>query len=307
MQLKYPTKIPSLETLGFEDSILALIEFLTQVRHKLNGLSSKKVLTLPIVEGPVIESKSKLMEIIDTTLLKCYLVNKSSSLVASLLRLKENQCHLEETERTLKKNKKFSELIIFYNTRGLHLKALTLMKDHYDKAESPLRGHSKMVDYLQNLTAEHIDVICKFASHVFERNPSDGLSIFTDDLMEVEGWPRGKVLDFLVKNQKDAVVSYLEHVISAWSENGSLFHNALVLQYKDIVVDLLDKQLCESEEERLELTKQKLKELLTTSTFYTAESVLQQFPTNCLFEERALLLGSLGRHMEALAIYLYQV
>ena len=119
--------------------------------------------------------------------------------------------------------------------------------------------------------------------------------------------PRAKVLDFLVKNQKDAVVSYLEHVISAWSENGSLFHNALVLQYKDIVVDLLDKQLCESEEERLELTKQKLKELLTTSTFYTAESVLQQFPTNCLFEERALLLGSLGRHMEALAIYLYQV
>ena len=69
------------------------------------------------------------------------------------------------------------------------------MKDHFDKAESPLKGHSKMVDYLQNLTAEHIDVICKFAGHVFERNPSDGLSIFTDDLMEVEGWPRAKVLE----------------------------------------------------------------------------------------------------------------
>ena len=53
--------------------------------------------------------------------------------------------------------------------------------------------------------------------------------------------------------------------------------------------------------------KQKLKELLTISSFYTAETILKQFPSNCLFEERALLLGSLGRHMEALAIYLYLV
>ena len=296
-----------METLGYENAILALIEFLTQVRHKLNGLSSKKITTLPIVEGPVIESKSKLMEIIDTTLLKCYLLNKSGSLVASLLRLKENQCHLEETERTLKKNKKFSELIILYNTRGLHRKALTLMKDHFDREDSPLKDHSKMVDYLQNLTAENIDIICEFASHVFARSEKDGLDIFTDDLMEVEGWPRGKILDFLVKKHKSAVVPYLEHVVSVWGESGALFHNALLLQYKDIVVDLLDKPLNDEEQHLLEFTKQKLKELLSSSTFYTAETVLSQFPTNCLFEERALLLGSLGRHMEALAIYLYQV
>ena len=125
--------------------------------------------------------------------------------------------------------------------------------------------------------------------------------------MEVEGWPRGKILDFLVKKQKNVVVPYLEHVVSVWGESGALFHNALLLQYKDIVVDLLDKHLNDEEQHLLEFTKQKLKELLSSSTFYTAETVLSQFPTNCLFEERALLLGSLGRHMEALAIYLYQV
>jgi hypothetical protein len=37
----------------------------------------------------------------------------------------------------------------------------------------------------------------------------------------------------------------------------------LLLQYKNIIVDLLEKQLNESEAEKLELTKQKLKELLT--------------------------------------------
>ena len=242
LQLKYPSKIPPLETLGFENAISALIEFLTQVRHKLNGLTSKKVLTLPIMEGPVSESKSKTMEIIDTTLLKCYLLNKSGSLIASLLRLKENQCHLEETERTLKKHSKFSELIILYNTRGLHRKALTLMRDHFDKEDSPLRGHVKMVDYLQNLSSDNIDIVCEFASNVFDRNPHDGLQVFIDDLMEVEAWPRAKVLDFLVKNQKSSVIPYLEHVVSTWNETGALFHNVLLLQYKDVVVELLDKQ-----------------------------------------------------------------
>ena len=69
------------------------------------------------------------MQILDTTLLKCYL-KTNDALVAPLLRLPENQCHLEESERALKRCQKWSELIIFYNTRGLHKKALNLLKDH---------------------------------------------------------------------------------------------------------------------------------------------------------------------------------
>lgn len=207
----------------------------------------------------------------------------------------------------MKKNKKYSELIILYNTRGLHRKALTLMKDHFDREDSPLKGHYKMVDYLQNLSAENIDIICEFATNVLDISEKDGLSIFTEDYLDVESWPRGKVLDFLVKTRKSIVVPYLEHIISVWGESGALFHNALLLQYKDIIVGLLNRPLNEEEQETLEFTKEKLKELLTSSTSYTAETVLAQFPTNCLFEERAMLLGSLGRHMEALAIYLYQV
>ena len=63
------------------------------------------------------------MEVLDTTLLLCYL-EINDSLVASLLRLKSNQCNAKETERALKKKQKYSELIIFYNTKGLHQKAL---------------------------------------------------------------------------------------------------------------------------------------------------------------------------------------
>ena len=82
---------------------------------------------LPIVEGvDTIKKKSTLLQVkyfakkfcsklcifqvIDTTLLKCYL-QTNDALVASLLRLKDNNCHLVEAERVLKKASKFTELV----------------------------------------------------------------------------------------------------------------------------------------------------------------------------------------------------
>lgn len=64
---------------------------------------------------------------------------------------------MEETEKTLKKHQKFNELIILYNTRGLHRKALTLMNDHLGKDDSPLGSYKKITDYLQNLSPEQVN------------------------------------------------------------------------------------------------------------------------------------------------------
>lgn len=121
-QLKYPEKLPVLSGKDLEDGYEALKEYLTQVRHGLDGSSVKNLSPVPMSEGSVVvKSKKQLMQIIDTTLLKCYL-KINDSLVASLLRLPTNCCHQDETERALKKSQKYSELIIFYNTRGLHQK-----------------------------------------------------------------------------------------------------------------------------------------------------------------------------------------
>lgn len=48
----------------------------------------------------------------------------NDALVAPLLRLKDNMCHLEETERILKQHQKFSELIILYERNRQHKKGL---------------------------------------------------------------------------------------------------------------------------------------------------------------------------------------
>ncbi len=322
-QLQYPDKLPTLQGRDLENGYHALVEYLTSVRHKLDGSSAKIISPVPIKEGcRTVKSKKQLQQIIDTSLLKCYL-KINDSLVAPLLRLPKNFCHLEETERALKKSGKFSELITFYNTKGLHHKALALLKEQSDIEDSPLFGNAKTVQYLQSLGPEHIDLVCDYAAPVLEKSSEEGLAIFTEDLFEVESWPRGKVLEFLLKNCKTVVISYLEHVITNWKETSQLFHNALILQYKDLLVSLHDDNNNKTAEdigdvdseasdeadvaERFSQTRSKLRELLSSSKAYTADTVLPQFPLHCLHQERALVLGSLGRHKEALALYLFQV
>lgn len=134
------------------------------------------------------------------------------ALVAPLLRLENNHCHIEESEHVLKKAHKYSELIILYEKKGLHekgrcevgvgrgegigayalnlviiactfftaelffcsqevccglnwndshackgiklfvcLKALQVLVDQSKKANSPLKGHERTVQYLQHL------------------------------------------------------------------------------------------------------------------------------------------------------------
>lgn len=103
--------------------------------------------------GSSLKLRRQLLEIVDTTLLKCYLLT-NDALVASLLRLRDNHCHLAESERALKRHHKHAELIILYQTRGLHRKALELLKKHANSSEeigSPLAHHDRTVQYLQHL------------------------------------------------------------------------------------------------------------------------------------------------------------
>jgi len=297
-KLSYPDSPPQLQGREQENGLLSLIEYLTQVRHKLNSDKTPVDLTpLPIVEGvDTIKKKSTLLQVIDTTLLKCYL-QTNDALVASLLRLKDNNCHLVEAERVLKKASKFTELVILYNTRGLHRKALELLSAHSGREDSPLQGTSRTVTYLQNLGPQHIELILEFSLWVLLQSPEEGLAIFTEDMDTVEALPRGQVLDFLLRNARSLVIPYLEHLVLVWGEEGHLFHNSLLLQYKDKVVesDLRD-----------ESARGKLGRLLSRQPVcYTAHQVLGQFPTDCLFPERAVLLGKAGRPKEALTIYVH--
>uniref|UniRef100_A0A8C9ZW70 VPS39 subunit of HOPS complex n=1 Tax=Sander lucioperca TaxID=283035 RepID=A0A8C9ZW70_SANLU len=244
-QLHYPNPLPTLSGAELEKAHLALIDYLTQKRsHLVKQLNdSDPSTTSPLMEGtPTIKSRKKLLQIIDTTLLKCYL-HTNVALVSPLLRLENNHCHIEESEYVLKKAHKYSELIILYEKKGLHQKALQVLLDQSTKANSPLKGHERTVQYLQRLGVENLGIIFEFSPWVLKICPEDGLKIFTEDLTEVETLPRDKVLNFLKEGFKELAIPYLEHIIYVWDDKGPEFHNVLIQLYLERVQGLMKQYL----------------------------------------------------------------
>lgn len=260
-----------------ENGLQALIEYLTEVR------SNKQRETNANESEKNDRATQKLLQIIDTTLLKCYL-QTNDALVAPLLR--RNHCHLGEAERTLKKYGKHNELIILYQTKGQHRRALELLQ-----SESSIE---RSINYLQHLGYENMGLILEFADWILQKSPEDGLKIFIEDLGEVEALPRPRILDYLLKTHMSLVIPYLEHVIHTWEDKSQLFHNFLVHQYREKAL---------SDDPTAPVVRKKLSEFLEKSVYYDPDSVLSHFPPNELLEERAIILGRLGKHEEAIAIH----
>ncbi|KAF6717658.1 Vam6/Vps39-like protein [Oryzias melastigma] len=317
-QLHYPNPVPSLSGAELERAHLALIDYLTQKRsHLVKQLNdSDPSTTSPLMEGtPTIKSRKKLLQIIDTTLLKCYL-HTNVALVSPLLRLENNHCHIEESEYVLKKAHKYSELIILYEKKGLHRKALQVLLDQSTKANSPLKGHERTVQYLQRLGVENLGIIFEFSPWVLKHSPEDGLKIFTEDLPEVEALPREKVLQFLKEGFEELAIPYLEHIVHVWEEQGPRFHNVLIQLYLWRVQSLMKQYLnslpegvpalpAGQETGDLGEYRNKLLSFLEVSSSYEPTSLISDFPFDGLLEERALLLGRMGKHEQALFIYVH--
>uniref|UniRef100_A0A671NA36 Vam6/Vps39-like protein n=1 Tax=Sinocyclocheilus anshuiensis TaxID=1608454 RepID=A0A671NA36_9TELE len=318
-QLHYPNPLPTLSGAELEKAHLALIDYLTQKRsHLVKQLNdSDPFTTSPLMEGtPTIKSRKKLLQIIDTTLLKCYL-HTNVALVSPLLRLENNHCHIEESEYVLKKAHKYSELIILYEKKGLHQKALQVLLDQSTKANSPLKGHERTVQYLQRLGVENLGMIFEFSPWVLKICPEDGLKIFTEDLTEVETLPRDKVLNFLKDGFKELAIPYLEHIIYMWDETRPEFHNVLIQLYLEKVQGLMKVYLNSLPEDEIKAEpagkeagelgeyRNKLLSFLEVSSSYEPERLISDFPFDGLLEERALLLGRMGKHEQALFIYVH--
>ncbi|XP_063538558.1 vam6/Vps39-like protein [Cydia strobilella] len=275
-----------------ENALNALVKYLLELRSRKSSASEASGSQDEAGQRNVQQQ----LELIDITLLKCYL-QINDALIAPLLRL--NNCRLDEAEKILSAHGKYTDLVILYQTKGQHLKALQLLKEQAKQPDSNLKGYNMTKKCLQQLGAEHINLIFEFSDWIIRDHPEEGLKIFIEDKIEVENLPRPKVLDFLLREHKSLVVPYLEHVIHTWNDTNNLFHDALINMYREKITD----KKANITEEELQHTKSKLLAFLEKSSHYTPERVILHFPSDSLFEERAIILEKLGRHEQALAIY----
>ncbi|NWH53123.1 VPS39 protein, partial [Fregata magnificens] len=312
-QLQYPNPLPGLSGAELEKAHLALIDYLTQKRSqlvkKLND-SDHQSSTSPLMEGtPTIKSKKKLLQIIDTTLLKCYLHVKNFIQACSCGLLSHHVCITD------------LGLILAMYQQSKHLlfiasKQILIVHSVIGYAHQKYTLSVQILLLFCILGTENLHLVFSYSVWVLRDFPEDGLKIFTEDLPEVEALPRDKVLSFLIENFKSLTIPYLEHIIHVWEETGADFHNCLIQLYCEKVQGLMkeylssfpaDKTPVPAGEEGGDLGdyRKKLLLFLEKSSWYEPSRLISDFPFDGLLEERALLLGRMGKHEQALFIYVH--
>ncbi|KAF7488240.1 Vam6/Vps39-like protein [Sarcoptes scabiei] len=342
-QLLSDTKtIANLDGAILDQGLMALIEYLVEIRRKVN----KEIFD---VKKSDLEKRKlhELQSIIDTSLLKCYL-QTHESLVASLLRI-DNHCHLEESEYALKSKNKHNELIILYKTKGLHREALKIL-EHQARDSMNSQSLQKLVLYLQELGANHLELIFEFSEWILREYPEEGIKIFIDDILADPQYalPRDDVVRFLESIDNDLVITYLDHCIFKWGDKSTRLIDLLINKYRDQIRPLINNYRIDLQKQKLDNTievlnieqrnassnelndfednsfeyylrpeaagqepgklgefRKKLMNLLEVCDHYTTETLSAYLLYDGLFEERAIVLGKMGNHREALMIYVH--
>lgn len=320
VEIQYPDILPSFTTAELKNGLESLIFYLLNCRRSLvNGKNDGNIY---------------LRAMVDTTLLKCYL-QTSDALLAPLLRLKDSQCILEDSEAALIAHKKFNELIILYQSKGLHRKALHRM------LSEPSVDPQRIISYLQEVPKDQLDLVFEYAVPILRSHPSEGLKIFTEEIgSETEELPRERVLEFIQATNEDLIIPYLEHIINTWHDSTPHFHNLLIYKLREKVMKLLPIQRGRSDsgtgshvskldtiddptdpddswaslrpespppgEEPGELGfyRKKLLTFLCDSKFYATEVLEGHFKNDQMWPELALVKGKSGDHKAALDIYI---
>ncbi|KAL9603178.1 MAG: hypothetical protein Q9219_001381 [cf. Caloplaca sp. 3 TL-2023] len=219
--------------------------------------------------------------LVDTTLFRAYMF-ASPSLAGPLFRL-DNFCDPDVVKEKLIETGRYNDLVDFFYGKGLHQQALELLekfgkKKYEDESASQLAGPQRTVTYLQNLSAETLDLILRFVEWPLQENPELGMEVFLADSEKAETLPRQKVLDFLFKIEGKLAVIYLKHIIQELNDTTPSFHQRLAKEY----VQRLRRQKMPGEEDRLEIESDAL-DFLRTSRYYQPYKILQMLPTDGKF------------------------
>jgi len=330
----------------FENALRELQKYLTELRRifqlffrrtpekflEVQSLMKNRMILRPVRD---------LLTIVETALLKVYLIDNNNALANALLRNEHNCCLASEVERELTRHNRRTELISFYKKQNRHEDALKLI-------DSKTNGSAdQIIDYLTELGNEHLSLIFKYVEPILRSTLEktnetdllhDILMLFTGDPSAIPSSPLDtpairtlkldpiEVHEFLRRIDQDFSIRYLD-TICLKPELGfrqSEVQNRLVFAYCDRIKELSKKirSFSPSNDEQngnvaplkrsLAEFSTKLKYFLLNENcrcnFETLDAFFQQEksdPSNDhLFSlHYAIILGKLNRHRDALKTF----
>ncbi|TFK27815.1 hypothetical protein FA15DRAFT_666044 [Coprinopsis marcescibilis] len=244
------------------------------------------------------EQLLRFAQIIDTALYKAYLIIRPT-LLSSLCRV-ANWCEVSELEEDLRKRKKFSELKDLYHGKGMHDKALELLKEiavDEDDLEDKL-GPS--IRYLQKLGTDNMGQIFESARWIIDTDKNMAFDIFISEDVDL---PHRPVADYLEKIDPRLCIRYLEHLLYEKHEESSEFHDRLAGLYFSQTMSAKKR----GDDGHREEMYSKLLQFVDSNQHFGIDRLYGMLSSTDLFEARAILLGRLGRHDQALELYVYRL
>jgi len=243
--------------------------------------------------------------LVDTAVVKALLAHGEGGILLGFLQA-TNHAILDASIECLEEAGRYTELVEFYRQREMHREALTLLQrvaldagtlqtPPAGPAADPngaMAGPVATIRYLAALGPEERDLVLEFSAWVLKALPRKSLDIF---LSPTVGLPPSSVLRHLKAHAPHLQVSYLERALEGAGADSEIcpFENDLALLY----LEQGSGGGSEAEEART-----KLRSLLAESVHVVPEGILTSLPEGKLLEERALTLGRMRRHQQALDI-----
>ncbi|TRM64266.1 hypothetical protein BD626DRAFT_556986 [Schizophyllum amplum] len=244
------------------------------------------------------EQLVRFAQVVDTGLFKSYLLIQPALLRPLCSR--PNWCEVSEVEEELRARKKFVELRSLYYGKRMHGKALELLRQLGEEEDDMETKLMPSVDYLQRLGPEYLSLIFQFSRWVFEQDREIAFQIFTSEEVEL---PRQAVADFLHSIGPEVCARYIEYIIDERGEESPLFHDRLAELYLQLTLGARRR----NDEPASADAYGKLLTFLDTTQNYRVDRIYSLLSPHELFEARAILLGRLGRHDQALELYVYRL
>ncbi|THV01026.1 hypothetical protein K435DRAFT_718392 [Dendrothele bispora CBS 962.96] len=271
--------------------------------HKIAPLSESSVDDLFAMPNAPLsaltpEQLQRYAQIVDTALFKSYLMVRPT-LAGSLFRI-PNWCEVQEVEGVLRSRQMFRDLKDLYNQKKMHRQALELLRQLGEKEDDMEERLYDSIQYLRRLGPEYLPQIFESARWVIEQDSTMALNIFKSDDVDL---PRWEVADYLDGIDPKLCARYIEYLIEEREEDSMEFHDRLAELY--VKMTLTAKKRGDDKTRREFYDK--LVHFIDSTNRYRVDRLYGIISSEELYEPRAILLGRLGRHDQALEIYVYRL
>ena len=292
---------------GWADSDLEAVQYLAEYLERVRKSPVKDSDFIRTFPKPSQETPTYLLELVDTTLLKCYILTKDSANLLLLMR-KPNYCALETTEQVLNSECKIVELLEFLKSRGMFRKALEIIKSS-GLVPDPFGNMVKLLKRVQKVDPNgNLDLVFEYAKQVLIEDGNLAIGIFVSDICTDYDY-KCRVFTYLDEISVRLSTKFLEFVVDEQRDKTVVFSNWLLLKYVQLYrleTELgIDGSLAIKERDRVGV-------FVTCNCVYDYEYALEIIPGDgelcfipgVFFNETTFILAKLCRFKEALQIIL---